>query len=93
MSLAANLRSPSGTIERVIGPRSYERLTGFKPRRVLSNAPAVGPFVLFDQFGPVNFAVGQGVGGGPHPDIGMATGTKIIGVIPIDMKLASCHLY
>lgn len=77
MSVAKNLRSSSGVVERVLEPRVYERFKGFKLRRVLSNAPAVGPFVLFDHFGPVTFGVGQGLDGGPHPHVGMATLTYL----------------
>jgi len=65
------------TIEQVIEPRIFERVKGFKLRRVLANAPAVGPFVLFDHFGPVTFGVGQGLDAGPHPHVGMATLTYL----------------
>ena len=77
MSLVAELRTSPNVIERIIEPRVYERFKGFQLRRVLSNAPAVGPFVLFDHFGPVQFAAGQGLDGGPHPHVGMATLTYL----------------
>jgi redox-sensitive bicupin YhaK (pirin superfamily) len=44
---------------------------------VLANAPSVGPFVLFDHYGPVEFAAGQGLDIGPHPHVGMATLTYL----------------
>jgi len=67
----------SEIIEQVIEPRIFERVKGFKLRRVLSNAPAIGPFVLFDHFGPVTFGIGQGLDAGPHPHVGMATLTYL----------------
>ncbi len=67
----------SASVARVIEPRIFERVKGFKLRRVLANAPAVGPFVLFDHFGPVTFGIGQGLDAGPHPHVGMATLTYL----------------
>jgi len=67
----------SEAIEQVIEPRIFERVKGFKLRRMLANAPTVGPFVLFDHFGPVTFGVGQGLDAGPHPHVGMATLTYL----------------
>jgi redox-sensitive bicupin YhaK (pirin superfamily) len=58
-------------------PRVIERVAGFKVRRVLANAPCVGPFVLFDHYGPVDFAAGHGLDIGPHPHVGMATLTYL----------------
>ena len=58
-------------------PRVIERVKGFKVRRVLANAPSIGPFVLFDHYGPVDFAPGQGLDIGPHPHVGMATLTYL----------------
>jgi hypothetical protein len=37
----------------------------------------VGPFVFFDQFGPVEFAAGRGLDVRPHPHIGLATVTYL----------------
>jgi redox-sensitive bicupin YhaK (pirin superfamily) len=37
----------------------------------------VGPFVFFDQFGPVAFAPGRGIDVRPHPHIGLATVTYL----------------
>jgi len=67
----------SAAVAQVIEPRIFERVKGFKLRRVLANAPAVGPFVLFDHFGPVTFGIGQGLDAGPHPHVGMATLTYL----------------
>jgi redox-sensitive bicupin YhaK (pirin superfamily) len=52
---------------------------GFVVRRVLPQAShrAVGPFVFFDHFGPVDFAPGKGVDVRPHPHIGLATVTYL----------------
>jgi redox-sensitive bicupin YhaK (pirin superfamily) len=61
-------------IETVIVPRARD-LGGFEVRRALP-APRrqmVGPFIFFDQFGPVEFLTGQGIDVRPHPHIGLAT--------------------
>ena len=58
-------------------PQVMERIPGFKVRRVLANTPAIGPFVLFDHYGPVDFAKGQGLDIGPHPHVGMGTLTYL----------------
>ena len=41
-------------------------LPGFDPR-------AIGPFVFFDQMGPVTFAAGKAMDVRPHPHIGLST--------------------
>lgn len=76
MSVTANPQS-AGVVAEVIEPRVYERFPGFKIRRVLTNTPSIGPFVMFDHFGPVTFAAGKGLDGGPHPHVGMATLTYL----------------
>ncbi|KKL51763.1 hypothetical protein LCGC14_2292220, partial [marine sediment metagenome] len=61
-------------IETVIVPRARD-LGGFEVRRALP-APRrqmVGPFIFFDQFGPVEFLTGEGIDVRPHPHIGLAT--------------------
>jgi|SRR5579871_6175370 len=52
---------------------------GFHVSRILPNAArrAVGPFVFFDYFGPVEFAPGKGIDVRPHPHIGLATVTYL----------------
>ena len=37
----------------------------------------VGPFIFFDQMGPVQFIAGQGMDVRPHPHIGLATVTYL----------------
>jgi redox-sensitive bicupin YhaK (pirin superfamily) len=39
----------------------------------------VGPFIFFDQIGPVQFMAGQGIDVRPHPHIGLATVTYLFG--------------
>ncbi len=52
---------------------------GFMVRRVLPFAKRrlVGPFIFFDEMGPVVFAPGQGLDVRPHPHIGLATVTYL----------------
>ena len=63
-------------IESVIVPRARD-LGGFEVRRALPAAERqmVGPFIFFDQFGPVLMRAGQGIDVRPHPHIGLATVT------------------
>lgn len=63
-------------IEMVIVPRARD-LGGFEVRRALPSAERqmVGPFIFFDQFGPVLMQAGQGVNVRPHPHIGLSTVT------------------
>ncbi|WBL32207.1 pirin family protein [Sinirhodobacter sp. HNIBRBA609] len=66
-------------IETVIVPRARD-LGGFEVRRALPSAKRqmVGPFIFFDQFGPVEFLSGQGIDVRPHPHIGLATVTYLL---------------
>jgi hypothetical protein len=52
---------------------------GFIVRRVLPALaqPAVGPFVFFDHFGPIEVAAGASHDVRPHPHIGLATVTYL----------------
>jgi hypothetical protein len=75
---ALDPHTPTGdgvdAIETVIIPRARD-LGGFEVRRALP-APQrqmVGPFIFFDQFGPVEFITGQGIDVRPHPHIGLST--------------------
>lgn len=63
-------------IEAVIVPRARD-LGGFEVRRALPSVERqmVGPFIFFDQFGPVLMKAGQGIDVRPHPHIGLATVT------------------
>jgi hypothetical protein len=63
-------------IESVIVPRARD-LGGFEVRRALpaTQRQMVGPFIFFDQFGPVLMRSGRGMDVRPHPHIGLATVT------------------
>ncbi len=65
-------------IEQVIVPRSRD-LGGFSVRRALpaQGKQMIGPFIFFDQMGPAEFLLGQGIDVRPHPHIGLATVTYL----------------
>jgi len=65
-------------IATVIVPRARD-LGGFEVRRALPSPQRqmVGPFIFFDQFGPVEFVTGRGIDVRPHPHIGLATVTYL----------------
>jgi redox-sensitive bicupin YhaK (pirin superfamily) len=66
------------SITTLIIPRARD-LGGFEVRRALP-APKrqmVGPFIFFDQMGPVEFLTDQGIDVRPHPHIGLATVTYL----------------
>ncbi len=65
-------------IEHVIVPRSRD-LGGFEVRRALPSAQRqmVGPFIFFDQMGPAEFLLTNGIDVRPHPHIGLATVTYL----------------
>lgn len=65
-------------IEQVIVPRASD-LGGFEVRRALPSIgrKMVGPFVFFDQMGPSEFLLGQGLDVRPHPHIGLSTVTYL----------------
>lgn len=79
---ALDPHTPTGddvdSIETVIVPRARD-LGGFEVRRALPSPKRqmVGPFIFFDQFGPVEFLSGQGIDVRPHPHIGLATVTYL----------------
>lgn len=68
----------SDAIEQVIVPRVRD-LGGFEVRRALPAASKqmVGPFIFFDQMGPAEFLIGEGIDVRPHPHIGLATVTYL----------------
>ena len=65
-------------IDTVIVPRARD-IGQFEVRRALPTArrQMVGPFIFFDQMGPVEFLTGQGIDVRPHPHIGLATVTYL----------------
>ena len=79
---ALDPHTPTGddvdSIETMIVPRARD-LGGFEVRRALPSPKRqmVGPFIFFDQFGPVEFLSGQGIDVRPHPHIGLATVTYL----------------
>jgi hypothetical protein len=66
-------------IQHEILPRTRDLADGFAVRRVLPAAERrmVGPFIFFDQFGPVELSAGRGLDVRPHPHIGLATVTYL----------------
>ena len=66
-------------LELVIVPRVRDLGDGFSVRRALPHGKRqmVGPFIFFDQMGPVQFNAGQGLDVRPHPHIGLATVTYL----------------
>ena len=66
-------------LEALLLPRTRDLGDGFEVRRALPAARkrAVGPFVFFDQMGPVALAPGKGLDVRPHPHIGLATVTYL----------------
>ncbi|HEX6014920.1 MAG TPA: pirin family protein [Geminicoccaceae bacterium] len=65
-------------IETVIVPRAHD-IGGFEVRRALpaKERQMVGPFIFFDQMGPGEFFIGQGLDVRPHPHIGLSTVTYL----------------
>jgi len=66
-------------LDAVIVPRTRELGDGFMVRRALpaTERRSVGPFVFFDQMGPVALAPGKGLDVRAHPHIGLATVTYL----------------
>jgi redox-sensitive bicupin YhaK (pirin superfamily) len=66
-------------LELIIVPRVRDLGDGFSVRRALPHGrrQMVGPFIFFDQMGPVQFIAGQGMDVRPHPHIGLATVTYL----------------
>ena len=71
--------SRSVLLETVIQPRTRDLGDGFEVRRALPSAQRrmVGPFVFFDQMGPVTLPAVRGLDVRPHPHIGLATVTYL----------------
>jgi len=68
-------------IDTIILPPVRDLGDGFQVRRALPSAHRrmVGPFIFFDQMGPVAFGAGHGLDVRPHPHIGLATVTYLLG--------------
>jgi redox-sensitive bicupin YhaK (pirin superfamily) len=66
-------------LELIIVPRVRDLGDGFSVRRALPHArrQMVGPFIFFDQMGPVQLVAGHGLDVRPHPHIGLATVTYL----------------
>lgn len=66
-------------LELTIVPRVRDLGDGFSVRRALPHGrrQMVGPFIFFDQMGPVQFLAGNGIDVRPHPHIGLATVTYL----------------
>src|SRR3954462_7997549 len=66
-------------LDAVIFPKVRDLGDGFMVRRALpaKERRSVGPFVFFDQMGPVALAPGKGLDVRPHPHIGLATVTYL----------------
>jgi redox-sensitive bicupin YhaK (pirin superfamily) len=66
-------------LDLVIVPRVRDLGDGFSVRRALPHGKRqmVGPFIFFDQMGPVQFVAGRGLDVRPHPHIGLATVTYL----------------
>ena len=62
-------------LDLIIVPRVRDLGDGFMVRRALphSKRQMIGPFIFFDQLGPVQLVAGQGMDVRPHPHIGLAT--------------------
>jgi redox-sensitive bicupin YhaK (pirin superfamily) len=73
------LEAELSPIDTVIVPRARD-LGGFEVRRALPSPrrQMVGPFIFFDQMGPAEFLLGQGIDVRPHPHIGLATVTYLL---------------
>jgi redox-sensitive bicupin YhaK (pirin superfamily) len=72
-------QSRNAAIENVIIPRTRDLGDGFEVRGALPSPQRrmVGPFVFFDQMGPVVLHGGRGLDVRPHPHIGLATVTYL----------------
>src|SRR5437868_7617836 len=66
-------------LEALLVPRTRDLGDGFEVRRVLPAAKkrTVGPYLFFDQMGPVALPPGKGLDVRPHPHIGLATVTYL----------------
>ena len=65
-------------IDHIIVPRMSD-LGGVQVRRALpaQETQMIGPFIFFDEFGPAEFLLGEGLDIRPHPHIGLSTVTNM----------------
>jgi redox-sensitive bicupin YhaK (pirin superfamily) len=70
----------SDDVEMIILPPVRDLGDGFTVRRALPSPHRrmVGPFIFFDQMGPVTLTAGDGLDVRPHPHIGLATVTYLL---------------
>jgi redox-sensitive bicupin YhaK (pirin superfamily) len=66
-------------LELIIVPRVRDLGEGFNVRRALPHGKRqmIGPFIFFDQLGPVQLVAGTALDVRPHPHIGLATVTYL----------------
>lgn len=67
-------------VDMIILPPVRDLGDGFHVRRALPSAHRrmVGPFIFFDQMGPITLREGDGLDVRPHPHIGLATVTYLL---------------
>lgn len=67
-------------VDMIVLPNVRDLGDGFTVRRALPTAQRrmVGPFIFFDQMGPVTMSAGDGLDVRPHPHIGLATVTYLL---------------
>jgi hypothetical protein len=72
-------RKSCDALELIIVPRVRDLGDGFMVRRALPHGKRqmVGPFIFFDQLGPVQLVTGTSLDVRPHPHIGLATVTYL----------------
>jgi redox-sensitive bicupin YhaK (pirin superfamily) len=72
-------RAACDLIQTVIVPRVSDLGDGFHVRRALPSTRRrmVGPFIFWDEMGPAEFLIGNGLDVRPHPHIGLATVTYL----------------
>src|SRR5262245_11321934 len=68
-----------GTVMETITPKPRDLGDNFMVRRALPaiEKRMVGPFIFWDEFGPVRFEAGKGMDVRPHPHINLATVTYL----------------
>lgn len=68
-----------GPVMATITPKPRDLGGGFSVRRALPaiEKRMIGPFIFWDEFGPAQFAAGEGLDVRPHPHINLATVTYL----------------